>query len=67
MTQPLGQTPVDPLKMIAVLKGRLADEIGRTAMLEAMLQDAQQREQNLGLQISKMIEERGQAEETPDS
>lgn len=60
MTQPgqplavdLMQVPVNPLKVISVLKQRLTEEIGQTAMLTAMLQEAQERERGLIVQLNE--------------
>lgn len=37
-------TPVDPIKVINLLKAKLAEECGRSAMLEAMLEESRERE-----------------------
>lgn len=51
MTQPLPGLQVDANKVINILKARLLDEISKTAMLEAALQDSQEREQLIAAQL----------------
>lgn len=47
MTTPVPGLQVDANKVINVLKARLLDEIAKSAMLEAALQDSQEREARL--------------------
>jgi hypothetical protein len=59
MTSPVSEVQVDPVKVIAILKQRLAQEIGQTAMLEAMVQEGQLREHALNQTLALMRAEAG--------
>lgn len=47
-------TPVDPVRVINKLKTRLVEEISKTALLEALLEESQMREQALIEMVTEM-------------
>lgn len=58
---------VDPSRVINVLKGRLTEEMSKSALLEAALQESQEREQSLLRALTeqqRQIEEAKEAEQT---
>lgn len=57
--QGVGGLQVSPLKIINVLQARLTQEISQTALLEAALQESQEREQALTRALAEL---HGQAE-----
>lgn len=48
------QVPVDARRVIGILQGRLQTEIGRSATLEAQLQEANERERGLREMIARL-------------
>jgi hypothetical protein len=48
---------VDPIKVISILKTRLAEEQAKSALLEAALQDYQEREQQAQEQQVQVVQE----------
>ena len=61
---------VQPERVIRILQARLTDEISKTALLEAGLQEAQERERALVEALTKMqrdIAEQQEKDEKPDA
>lgn len=53
MTEQQNELRVQPERVILILKARLTEEIARTAILEAALQECQERERNLAGLLAK--------------
>jgi hypothetical protein len=52
VTTPEPELRVEPVRVINILKGRLIEEISKTALLEAALQEAREREQALSIALA---------------
>lgn len=56
---------VDPARIIAILKTRIAEESVRSALLEAALEESRQREAELAARLGEAVAARDEAAPAP--